>query len=107
MKFLLRCLIVLAVAVAFGVILYYAVQALPGATNPPVVQRPPENGQAPPQNSPARPERPESSRGNGISLRSILGFGSKMILFSAIVAIAVFTKNLIFERKPNKRTTKD
>ena len=100
MRFLFRCLVVLAVAVVAGVVLYYSVQALPGNTpapNPPSLQRPPSDGN--PQSNLPRPERPENNRGEGIRLRSVAGVFGHIGLFAVIVFIAVIAKNLIFGRK--------
>jgi hypothetical protein len=107
MKFILRCLIVLAVAVAFGILLYYVVQALPGTPNLPAAQRPPQNGQSAPQNVPPRPERPENDRGRGIGIGSLVGVLGRILLFSVIVAVAVYGKNLLFGRRPTQKTPED
>jgi hypothetical protein len=101
MKFLSRCLLVLAVAFAFGALLYYTVQALPGASpiSPrPGVQLEPQNGNAP-QNPVSRPERPENKRRDGPRLRSIAGVIGKTALFSVLVFAAVLGKNFIFAKR--------
>lgn len=103
MKFLFRSLLVLMVAVVFGVGLYYAVQALPmDAPNPssPEIRRTPESGSSA-QVTP-RPERPNKDRG-GIGWRSILEVGRRVVVFSAMVFIAVLAKNYFFERKPDRK----
>lgn len=108
MKFLLRSFIVLAIAVGAGVVLYYAVQALPGdspTSNPPGIQLPPENGRTPSQNLPPRPERPEND--GGFRLRSIFGIASRALMFSVLVFVAVLAKNLLFEKKSDKKNTAD
>lgn len=105
MKFLLRSLLVLAVAVVFGMGLYYAVRVLPtDSPNPPSseIQRPPENGTNASGSSTPRKERPEKDRG-GFGLRSILGFARRVIVFSVMVFAAVLARNYIFERKPKGR----
>jgi hypothetical protein len=99
MKFLLRSLLVLAIAVIFGVVLYYAVQALPGISfNAPPGDRlqPPEGRKEPDRNAP-RPERRENDR-RGVR-RSILDVTRRILLFSALVFVSVLAKNLIFERR--------
>ena len=104
MKFLFRSLLVLAVAIAFGFTLYYAVQTLPNdAPSPrpnPNIQ--PQNG----SNTP-RPERAENDRGGGIGLRSILGLARRILVFSALIFFAVLGKNYLFERKPTRKKTPD
>lgn len=104
MKFLLRCLLVLAIAVALGAMLYYAVQALPGASpslRPPGTQLEPQNGNNTPQNPGPRPEERGNDRGGGIRLRSVIGILGKAILFSVIVLVSVIAKNIVFQKKPN------
>src|SRR6266498_3451193 len=99
MRFLLRSLLVLAVALAFGIVLYYAVQALPGSSpNQPGAQPVAQNGGTVPQNRPPRPEGREDDPGGGFRLRSIVGVIGKVILFSVLVTISVLAKNFIFER---------
>jgi hypothetical protein len=103
MKFLLRSLLVLAVAVAFGVVLYYAAQALPGGSTPnqSAVKTQPEGAKNAPQNPASRPERPVNK--GGLRLRSVLQVTRRAIVFSFLVFISVLAKNFIFKRKPNKR----
>ena len=103
MKFLLRSLLVLAVAIAFGVVLYYAVQALPGGSTPnqSAVKTQPEGAKHPSQNPASRPERPVNK--GGLRLRSILQVTRRAIVFSFLVFISVLAKNYIFKRKQNKR----
>lgn len=97
MKFLLRCLLVLMVAVAFGVLLYYSVQTLPGASPArPGAQL--ENGNNA-QNPGPRPERPDNRRRDGPRLRSIVGVMGKTILFSVLVFVAVLGKNFVFRKR--------
>ena len=100
MKFLLRCLLVLAIAVALGVMLYYAVQALPGASpslSAPGAQLEPQNG-----NNAPRPEGSRDDQGGGIRPRSVVGVVGKAILFSVIVFVSVIAKNIVFQKKPSK-----
>jgi hypothetical protein len=103
MKFLLRSLLVLAVAVAFGVVLYYAVQALPGGSkpNPSRVNTRPEGAKNVPQNPASRPERPENRV--GFRWRSVLQVTRRAIVFSLLVFISVLAKDFIFKRGPNRR----
>ena len=105
MKFLLRCLVVLAIAVALGAMLYYAVQALPGASpslSAPGTQLEPQSGNNAPENPGPKPEGRGNDRGGGIRLRSIVGVAGKAILFSVIVIISVIAKNIVFQKKPDK-----
>jgi hypothetical protein len=105
MKFLLRCLLVLAVAIAFGVLLYYSVQALPGASpTRPGSQLESQTGNNLPR---PRPERPENNRRDGPRLRSMVGVAGKTVLFSVLVFVAVLGKNCIFERKSGTKTNSD
>jgi len=99
MKFLLRSLIVLAVAAACGAILYYAVQALPGATSnqSPGVRLRPEGDRNEPDRTSPRLERRENERGGGS--RFLLGIARRILLFSVLVVVSVFAKNLLFERR--------
>jgi hypothetical protein len=108
MKFLLRSLLVLAVAAAVGIILYFAVQALPGGpqTSPGARVEPPAAGNAP-QNLPPRQERPENDRGSGFRPRALLGVAGKAILFSVLVTVSVLAKNFIFERKAKQKNSPD
>ena len=108
MKFLLRSFVVLAIAVAVGVVLYYAVQALPSdslTSNPSANQLPAENGKNAPKNLPPRPT--ENNRGGGIRWRSVLGIARRTIIFTVIVFVGVIAKNFLFERKPNKKKMAD
>jgi hypothetical protein len=109
MKFLLRSLLVLAIAVVFGVVLYYAVQALPGISfNPPPGARlRPEEGRNEPDRTAPKPERRENDRGGGIRLRSLFGVVGKVIQFSVLVFVSVLAKNLIFERRLFKKRPPD
>ncbi len=105
MKFLLRCLLVLAIAVALGVMLYYAVQALPGASpssSAPGTQLEPQSGNNAPENSGPRPEGRGNDRGGGIRLRSVIGIVDKAILFSVIVFVSVIAKNIVFQKKSGR-----
>lgn len=108
MKFLLRSLLVLAVAVACGIVLYYAVQALPGGSpNPPTARiEPPANGGSP-QNLPPRQERPENNRGGGFQLRAVIGVAGKTMLFSVLVTVSVLVKNFIFQRNSKSKNSLD
>ena len=103
MKFLLRCLLVLAVAVVCGVGLYYAVQALPnGSPTVVLTRRRPETQKenSVPVNPRPRSNGSESNLFGGFRPRAVVGSAGKAVLFSVIVFIAVIAKNLIFERKP-------
>src|SRR5215216_4555922 len=104
MKFLFRSVLVLAVAIAFGFTLYYAVQALPNDTPTP---RPNANIQTQNGNNTPHPERAENDRGGGIGLRSILGLARHILMFSALIFFAVLLKNYVFERKPTRKKTSD
>jgi hypothetical protein len=108
MKFLLRSLLVLAVAVAFGAILYVAVQALPSdSPNPPPNANQPGTGRNTPENPAPRPGRSENNRGGGVSWRFLLGLARRVVTFSVLIFVAVLGKNYIFERKPNKKKISD
>jgi hypothetical protein len=99
---------VLAVAAALGIMLYYAVQALPGGPqNSPGARVEPPAGRNAPQNLPPRQERPENDRGSGFRPRAILGVSSKIILFSVLVTISILAKNFIFERKSKGKNPPD
>ena len=108
MRFLLRSLLVLAVAAALGIMLYYAVQALPGGPQTSAGARleTPAGGNTP-QNLPPRQERPENGRGSGFRPRALLGVVGKIILFSVLVTISVLAKNFIFERKSKGKNSSD
>ncbi|MFT3890156.1 MAG: hypothetical protein QM730_00845 [Anaerolineales bacterium] len=106
MKFLLRSLLVFAIAVSLGVALYYVVQALPGASpspGSPQVQRPPENG----VNPPAGKERSENNGGFHFRWRSLLDITRRIILFSVLVFASILGKRFIFDRKPEGRRNPD
>lgn len=107
MKFLLRSLLVLAIAVIFGVVLYYAVQALPGISfnSPSGVRLQPQAARKEPDRNAPRPERRENDR-RGVS-RSILSVTRRILLFSALVFVSVLAKNLIFERGLFKKRPPD
>ncbi len=97
MKFLLRSLLVLGIAVVLGVVLYYAVQALPGVSfNSPSGFRlqPPETRNELDRNAPRLERRDDDRRGVG---RSILSVAKRILLFSALVFVSVLARNLIFE----------
>lgn len=107
MKFLLRSLLVLGIAVVFGVVLYYAVQALPGISfNSPsgIRLQPQEERKEPDRNAP-RPAGRENDR-RGLR-RSILAVTRRILLFSALVFVSVLAKNLIFERRLFKKRPPD
>jgi hypothetical protein len=99
MKFLLRSLLVLAIAVIFGIVLYYTVQALPGISvnGPAGVRLQPQEARNEPDRNAPRPERHQNDR-RGAS-RSILAVVQRILLFSALVFVSVLAKNLIFERR--------
>ena len=108
MRFLLRSLLVFAVALAFGIMLYYIGQALPGSSpSRPGAEVAPQNGGNSPQPLPPRQERPENDRGGGFRLRSIVGVMGKVILFSVLVTISVLAKNFIFERNSKGKNSAD
>jgi hypothetical protein len=107
MKFLLRSLLVLAIAIIFGVVLYYAVQALPGVSfRPPAGVRlqPERERNESDQNTPGLGRR-ENDRG-GV-WRSTLAVARRILLFSALVFVSVLAKNLIFERRLFKKRPPD
>lgn len=107
MKFLLRCLLVLAIALAFGALLYYTVQALPGAAPArPGSQLEPQNGNNAGDPAP-RPERSENERGRAPRLRSIAGVVAKTVLFSVLVFVAVLAKNFIFRIRDGQKPGSD
>jgi hypothetical protein len=106
MKFLLRCLLVLGIATVLGALLYYTVQALPGATPRPGARLETQNGNNVTNPGP-RPERPENNRNDGPRLRSMVGVIGKTILFSVLVFAAVIGKNFIFERKLGRKSLGD
>jgi hypothetical protein len=108
MRFLLRSLLVLAVAAAVGIMLYYAVQALPGGpqNSPGPRVEPPAGGKAP-QNPAPRQERPESDRRSGFRPRALLGVAGKTVLFAVLVTISILAKNFIFERKSKAKNSPD
>ena len=105
MKFLLRSLLVLAIAIVSGVILYYAVQALPGISSnpPPGARLQPEGERNEPDRNAPRPERRENDRRAASVSRSLLAIARRMILFSVLVLVSVLAKNLIFERRLFKK----
>lgn len=109
MKFLLRSLLVLAVAAAFGVLLYYSVQALPGSSSsPPAGARlQPEGGRSDTSRAATLPEHTENSGRKSLRWRSLLQVARRIVLFSALVLISVFGKNILFGRKTGKRNTAD
>ena len=109
MKFLLRSLVVLCAAVAFGTVLYFADRALPSdSPNPPSnTNVKPETGRNKLKNPAPRPERSENNRGGGISWRFIFGLARRVVTFSVLIFVAVLGKNYLFERKPNKKKTSD
>jgi len=86
--------------------LYYAIQALPGASpsfSPPGTRLEPQNGNNAPENPGPRPEGPGNDRGGGIRLRAVAGIVGKAILFSVIVFVSVIAKNIVFQKKPNNK----
>jgi hypothetical protein len=106
MKFLSRFLIVSAVAVGLGFLLYLAVQALPGdsrATNPSVGEVAPPNGSNAPENSSARPDRPENNRVEGIRWRAIARIARRTFVFAVIVFVTVLAKTVVFGRESNAK----
>lgn len=106
MKFILRCLIVFAVAVVLGVVLYYAVQALPNdsrAVNPPAGGAASQNSLSASGNQTSRPKRRENNRSEGIRWGSIGRIARRTFMVSVIVFVAVLAKNFLFGRKPNSK----
>jgi hypothetical protein len=103
MKLLPRSLLVLAIAVVCGVVLYYSVQALPGISiNPPPGARfRVEGGRKEPDRTTPGPERRENDL-RGAS-RSLLAVVRRFILFSVLVFVSVVAKNLIFEGRLFKK----
>ena len=71
MKFFFRSLLVLAVAAILGLVLYYAVQALPNDSPNPRTNAnlQPQNGNNAAENPAPRPERSENDRGGDAVLR--------------------------------------
>ena len=109
MKFILRSLVVLTVAIAFGAVLYFAVRALPSDSPkpPPNANVRPESGRNLPQNPPPRTERSENNRNRALGWRLLLGLGRRIVVFSMLIFAAVLGKDYIFKRKPNKKKTAD
>ena len=105
MKFIVRSLLVFAAAVGLGVILYFAVQALPNESrpaNPPANETGPQNSSTLPESQTSRPDRPENNRGEGIRWNAMGRIARRMILFSAIVFVAVLAKKVLFGRATKK-----
>ena len=109
MRFLMRCLLTLGVAVVLGVLLYYAVQAVSDASP----QQRQHIGNAPPvasnaaENPATRPARPENNSGGGVRGRSLLQIAKRIVIFSVLVFASVLARNLIFNRKPSQRKPTD
>ena len=106
MKFSIRALVVSAVAVGLGIILYFAVQALPNDSRPansstggPALQ----NGVNAPGSQTSRPERPGNNRNEGIRWRSLVRIARRTFTFSIIVLLTVFAKNFLFPKARNSK----
>jgi hypothetical protein len=100
-KFFFRSLLVFAVAAGLGVILYFAVQALPNDSRP---ASPAASQDLPaPRNQTSRPERPENNRNEGIRWGSIARVARRAFLFSVIVFVTVLAKNFLFGRGSNSK----
>jgi hypothetical protein len=109
MKFLLRSLLVLAIAILSGVMLYYAVQQLPGAgaNRPPGTVFRPEENRTRPENISPRSSRPQGDRRNGLRWQSLLQIGRRVLVFSTLMLVSVLGKNLIFDRRPKRKNSPD
>jgi hypothetical protein len=111
MRFLLRFLLVTAVAIGVGFALYYAVQALPVDS-----ARPGQNqaaGESLPQNDPnasgnatSRPERPQNNRNEGARWRPVLRIARRTFLFAVIVFATVLAKGFVFSRESNTKKSR-
>jgi hypothetical protein len=100
MRFLLRSLIVLAIAILSGLALYYAVQALPTVSSGPTGIRPePQSAGNATENPMPRPERSEGDL-DGIRWRSLVGVAGKTVVFSILVFISVIAERIIFRKTP-------
>jgi len=102
MKFIYRSIIVFAVAIGIGMVLYFAVQALPNDSrpaNPPANGAAHQNGLTSPGNQTSRPERPENNRNEGIRWRSLARIARRTFVFAVIVFITVLAKNSVFDRE--------
>jgi hypothetical protein len=107
MTFILRFIIVLAVAAAIGVGLFYVVNALPNNFR----NFAPEGERFNPQGNPGqsappqrfRPEGRERGGEGGFSLFGFVQVFSRFILFAVITFVAVIIKNL-FRRKPTNKS---
>lgn len=107
MKFVLRSLLVLAVAVVSGLVLYYAVQALPAiSAGPTGIRIEPQNAGNTPENPTPRPDRPETDQG-GIRWRSLFGVARQIIVFSILVFISVMTERIVFRKRPVRQEKTD
>ena len=103
MTSILRFIIVLAVAVAIGVGLFYLVNALPNS----VQNFAPEGERFNPQGNPGqsappqgfRPEGRERGGEGGFGLFGFVGIFGRLAMFAVITFIAVVIKNL-FKKKP-------
>lgn len=107
MKFILRFLTVSAVAVVFGVVLYYAVQAWPNdsrAAVPSTSVSPTQSVLSTPASQASRPERADPTR-KAIQWRSIVRVGRHVLQFSLIVLATVLTRSFVFGRKPNSKNS--
>ena len=105
MKFILRSLIVFAAAVGLGVMLYFAIQALPNdpqQVNPPPNGTAPQSGSTAPGDQTSRPNRPENNRTTVIRWGAIARIARRTLWFSGIVFVTVLAKNIAFGRKAKK-----
>jgi hypothetical protein len=107
MKFLLRSLLVLAIAIASGLALYYAVQALPTVSAGPTgIRLEPQRAGNATENPTPRLERPKGDR-DGIHWRSLLGVAGKTVIFSILVFISVIAERIIFRKIPVPKKKND
>ena len=106
MKFLIRCIVVLAVAIAVGLGLYYSVQALPNSLQnfiPGGEGFRPERNNGPLNNPFVRPGgiRPEGFEGGegGAGLFGFVRVIGRVILFAGITFVTVIIARFL-KRKP-------
>jgi hypothetical protein len=101
MKFILRFLTVLAVAVGLGLLLYFAVEALPNNSRASRGGSTPRGGLTTPESQTSRAERPEGNRNEGIRWRAIARVARRTFVFVVIVFVAILAKNSLFDRGGN------
>ena len=102
-------MIVLAIAAALGIGLYYAVRALPDDAprfDPANVRIEPGNNQTDNPGFPPGGDRPEGGdrRDGGLSLRGFVGVAGKTVMFSVITFVTVLLMKL-FKREPARPKT--